>query len=121
MKTENEIRINETLNTIANSKLSETRFDYDMENMAMTINCLIDDVMQKIEELNIIDCKKERSIMDKCFYIKTICGAISDKVDLYAKGFDDLSNLLDIIGEQKRLTSQIAELSQEAKRQTIDN
>lgn len=121
MKTENEIRINEALNTIANSKLSEKRFDYDMENLSITIEQLVNNILQELEESETIDIKVERSIMDKCFYIKTICGAISDKVELYAKGFDDLSNLFDIIGEQKRLTSQIAELSQEAKRQTIDN
>lgn len=102
MKTENEIRINETLNTIANSKFSETRFDCDMENLSMTIKQLMDKIIQEIEESQIIDLKMERSIMDKCYCIKTICGAMSDKVELYAKGFDELSYLIGIIGEQKR-------------------
>ena len=108
MKTENEIRINEALNTIANSKLSEKRFDYDMENLSITIEQLVNNILQELEESETIDIKVDRSITEKCYRIKTICGAMSDKVELYSKGFDDLSNLLGIIGEQKRLTSQIA-------------
>ena len=98
-----ETAIFEALDVVSKSKLSETRFDYDITNLAKTVNSLLDEVIQELEQSETIEVNDRLSLTAKCYTAKTIVGAMIDKAELSAIGFDWIDIL---INEKKRIDLQ---------------
>ena len=92
-------KIYEALDVVAKSKFSDSRFDHDITNLALTATSLLEDVIQGLEESETIDVNERLSLTNKCYTAKTIIGTMIEKAELFAPGFDWLDILLN---EKKR-------------------